>query len=71
MLSRDQLNEGDLPESILINFDDREISNKMSFLDKVGDSIRIKAHSVTFEGIYSESKFQILNFQIFKYYFDS
>ncbi len=58
MLSRNQLNEGDLPESILIKFDDREIANKMSFLDKVGDSIRIKAHSVTFEGIYSDFEFQ-------------
>ena len=46
----DQLNEGDLAENIMVKFDDPDIAKQISFLDKVGDSIRIKAHSVTFEG---------------------
>ena len=50
MLNRDQQNEGDLPENIMVKFDDSDIAKQISFLDKVGDSIRIKAHSVTFEG---------------------
>ena len=50
MLNREQLNEGDLPENIMVKFDDPDIAKQISFLDKVGDSIRIKAHSVTFEG---------------------
>jgi hypothetical protein len=40
----------DFTESVLIKFDDSKIAEKMSFLDKSGDSIRIKAHNVTFEG---------------------
>ncbi len=50
MLNRDQQNEGDLPENIMVKFDDSVIAKQISFLDKVGDSNRIKAHSVTFEG---------------------
>jgi ATP-dependent exoDNAse (exonuclease V) alpha subunit len=50
MLNRDQLKEGDLPESVLIEFDDKQIASKISFLDKVGESVRIKAHNCTFEG---------------------
>jgi hypothetical protein len=49
MLNREQLNENDLPESIMVKFDDPNIAKQISFLDKIGDSIRIKAHSVTFE----------------------
>ncbi len=44
MLNRDQLNEGDLPENIMVKFDDPDKAKQISFLDKVGDSIRIKAH---------------------------
>ena len=50
MLNREQLNEGDLPENIMVKFDDPNVAKQISFLDKVGDSIRIKAHSVTFAG---------------------
>lgn len=50
MLNRDQLKEGDLPESVLIEFDDKQIASKTSFLDKAGESVRIKAHNCTFEG---------------------
>ena len=48
LLSRDQLETGTLPDSILVKFDDDEIAK--NFTDKLGDSIRIKPHSVTFEG---------------------
>jgi hypothetical protein len=46
MLNRDKLNEGDLPENIMVKFDDPDIAKQRSLFD----SIRIKAHSVTFEG---------------------
>ena len=50
MLNRDQLIEGDLPDNIMIEFDDEKIAQNICFLDKIGNSIRIKAHNVTFEG---------------------
>jgi hypothetical protein len=47
-LQRDQKNDGDLPEAILIKFDDDSLAQ--SYTDKLGDSIRIKPYSSTFDG---------------------
>ena len=48
ILQRDQKNDGDLPEAILIKFDDDSLAQ--SYTDKLGDSIRIKPYSSTFDG---------------------
>ena len=47
-MQRDQKNDGDLPEAILIKFDDDSLAQ--SYTDKLGDSIRIKPYSSTFDG---------------------
>ena len=48
MLNRNQLESGDLPSSVLIKFDDPSIAEKYD--DKVGDSVRVKPITVTFDG---------------------
>ena len=47
-MQREQKNDGDLPEAILIKFDDDSLAQ--SYTDKLGDSIRIKPYSSTFDG---------------------
>jgi len=48
MLNQSQLNSGDLPDCVLIKFDDKEIAEK--YHDKIGDSVIIKPITVNFDG---------------------
>lgn len=48
MLHRDQLKTGQVPEAVLINFDDSMIAEK--YIDKVGDQIKIRPVCVSFDG---------------------
>ena len=48
LLSKDQAKLGDIPDAVLIKFDDPDIANK--YYDKEGDSVIIRPLSVNFDG---------------------
>jgi hypothetical protein len=48
MLHRDQLKTGQVPEVVLIKFDDSTIADK--YIDKVRDQIKVRPVCVSFDG---------------------
>ena len=48
MLAKDQASAGDIPDAVLIKFDDQNIINK--YFDKEGDSVLIRPMCVNFDG---------------------
>lgn len=48
LFAQEQANEGDIPDAVLIKFDDPLISQK--YFDKEGDSVCIRPMSVNFDG---------------------
>jgi hypothetical protein len=50
LLHRNQHTVGDLPEYVLVRFDDPNIALLHGSQDKVRDSIKIKPATVTFQG---------------------
>ena len=62
MLAQSQLNQGKIPDAVLIEFDDKTIATK--YLDKVSNLVRIRPLCVNFDG-----KELVLNFKLVLNYF--